>query len=91
MMVVNGERPIVDFVKRSAECQNSLYKKGKTKLDGYVKKSAHQRGMAADIYLVNKKGNALTWDRELFKYYHEFWELIGGKPMIEWDIGHFEM
>jgi peptidoglycan L-alanyl-D-glutamate endopeptidase CwlK len=61
---------------RSAEYQNRLYQKGRTKpgsivthMDGYKKKSNHQSGMAFDVaFIKNKK---LTWDvaEELWQYY----------------------
>jgi len=27
---------------------------------------------------------------ELYKMLHEYWEMLGGRLMIEWDLGHFE-
>jgi len=43
----------VDFMVvsglRTAEEQNKLYKQGKSYLDGYNRKSAHQLGLAVDI------------------------------------------
>jgi peptidoglycan L-alanyl-D-glutamate endopeptidase CwlK len=36
--------------KRTADEQNDLYRKGKSKCDGYNKKSYHQSGNAFDIY-----------------------------------------
>ena len=49
--------------KRTAEEQNGLYKLGKSKADGYKRKSYHQSGNAFDIYgYVNGKA---TWDKEI--------------------------
>ena len=87
-MILEGEHPIIDYVKRSAEEQKRLFDKGLSECDGFNKISAHQVGKAADIYFVEdgklinpKKG----WD-----YWHEYWEKKGGKPQILWDRGHFE-
>lgn len=45
---------------RTAAEQNELFRDGKSKLDGYKKKSRHQSGRAVDIYgYVNGKA---TWD-----------------------------
>ena len=46
---------------RTAELQNELYKKGKSQLDGYKKKSYHQTGKAFDIFAY-VDGKA-SWDR----------------------------
>ncbi len=44
--------------KRTAEEQNSLYKDGKSRADGYDKKSYHQTGNAVDVYAyVNGKAS----------------------------------
>jgi peptidoglycan L-alanyl-D-glutamate endopeptidase CwlK len=48
---------------RTAEEQNGLYKMGKSKADGYIRKSYHQTGNAFDIYgYVNGKA---TWDKKV--------------------------
>lgn len=48
--------------KRTAVEQNSLFKDGKSKADGYKKQSYHQSGKALDVYAyVN--GSA-TWEPE---------------------------
>lgn len=47
---------------RTSEEQNTLFKKGVSKCDGYKKKSYHQSGKAFDIYAyVDKKA---SWDKE---------------------------
>lgn len=46
---------------RTAEKQNELYKKGRSQLDGYKKKSYHQTGKAFDIYAY-VDGKA-SWDK----------------------------
>ena len=48
--------------KRSAEEQNGLFKAGKSKCDGYTKKSNHQYGKALDFYaFVDGKA---SWEYE---------------------------
>ncbi|MBA7613773.1 hypothetical protein ES703_21029 [subsurface metagenome] len=81
--------PIIDYCKRSAQEQNRLYKKGLSKLDGYKKKSQHQFGKAIDIYLVRK--GKISWAKWRYEVLHDYWVKIGGKPMISWDIAHFEV
>lgn len=48
---------------RTAERQNYLYKKHRSKCDGYVKKSYHQSGNAFDIYAI--KDGRPSWNKEL--------------------------
>jgi peptidoglycan L-alanyl-D-glutamate endopeptidase CwlK len=48
---------------RTAERQNYLYKKHRSKCDGYVKKSYHQSGNAFDIYAI--KDGVPSWDKQL--------------------------
>lgn len=45
---------------RTAEVQNELFRNGKSKLDGYKKKSYHQSGRALDFYAY-VDGKA-SWD-----------------------------
>ncbi len=48
--------------KRTAPVQNGLFKKGKSKADGYNKLSKHQLGKALDFYAyVN---NSTSWEHE---------------------------
>lgn len=44
---------------RTAEEQNQLFKRGASTKDGFIKKSNHQFGMAADIYLPKE---VKMWD-----------------------------
>ena len=83
-----GWYPLLDYVLRSTEEQQRLFKEGKSKCDGIKKRSRHQVARAADIYIHD--GDRNIWKRELYEKTHQFWELIGGKPMITWDLGHFE-
>lgn len=82
-------RPIIDYCKRSADEQKRLFKQKKSRLDGKKRKSKHQFGKAIDIYLV--KGGQISWTPWRYIILHEYWEKIGGKPMISWDLGHFEV
>ncbi len=90
------EAPVDDYLLRSAEEQNRLFKKKLSKKDGYIKLSAHQKGTAIDKYLtrVNPNGSVtilFTWPKDKAIKYHKIWEeKYGGKPMISWDMGHFE-
>ncbi len=89
-MILDGETPILDFVKRSTEEQQRLFALGKSKKDGVRTISKHQIGLAADIYLIIEE-KLLEWPKDKALKYHTFWETLGGKPMISWDLGHFEM
>jgi len=89
-MIICGERPILDYVKRSTEEQKRLFKKGLSKCDGRKKRSKHQSGKAADIYLTKKNGT-LDLTIEKYQHFHYIWEkYLDGKPMLKWDIAHFE-
>ncbi|RLG87046.1 MAG: hypothetical protein DRO18_03665 [Thermoprotei archaeon] len=105
-MIQAGERFFFDYLKRSDEEQFRLFKKGRkqlpdgtwviedkskvvTYIDGIHKKGKHQRGLAVDIYFVNEDGT-LCWDRAKYEYWHKRWEELGGRPMISWDLVHFE-
>ena len=44
---------------RTAEEQNRLFKDGKSKCDGYIRKSKHQDGKALDFYAY--AGGKATW------------------------------
>ena len=91
-MVEDGEQPILDYALRSSIEQNYLYEKGLSRADGYKKKSAHQMGKAADLYLVDKSVNVLwDWPMDKAEKWHKIWqEKYGGKQIILWDLGHFE-
>jgi len=96
-----GEYPIADFLKRSPEEQNRLFKLGKSNADGINNHSQHEYGKAIDIYFVDiddEDKNGITQELKNpklgFEYWHKYWEMKGGKPMTEWysknDRGHFE-
>ncbi len=87
-MILQDESPIADFLKRSLEEQNRLFREGLSKCDGISKVSQHQVGKALDIYFLNDGdiGNPIKG----YEFWHKRWEEMGGQPMIEWDKGHFE-
>ena len=87
-MIEQGEYPIIDFVKRSAEEQKRLYEAGLSKCDGVINVSAHQLGKAMDIYFV--ENGILVAPKAGFQYWHNRWCDLGGDPMISWDQGHWE-
>jgi hypothetical protein len=89
-MFLDEEQPILDYLKRSPEEQNRLFKEGKSKCDGYEKVSRHQSGKAADIYFLNEDCSGLADPIRGWEYWHNYWEKLGGRPMIIWDKGHFE-
>ena len=84
-----GEIVILDYVKRSDEEQNRLFKAKLSKCDGYIKISAHQRGTAVDLYFL--KGNQIDMNKEKYEKWHSIWEIkYSGKPILDWDLPHFE-
>ena len=89
LMVLRGEEPLLDYVKRSDEYQNILFEKGLSKCDGVNKISRHQRGCAADIYFADTDGNLVAPKRG-WGYWHDIWCSLGGKKILSWDKGHFE-
>ena len=87
-MTLLGEHYIIDFVKRSDEEQNRLFKEGKSKCDGIKNRSKHQSGCAMDIYFI--EDGKIAPPKMGFDHWHKRWEGWGGKPQISWDRGHFE-
>jgi len=87
-MMLDGEHPIIDYVKRSSEEQMRLFIENKSKCDGVKILSAHQSGKAMDIYFV--ENSELVEPKKGWEYWHKYWEEKGGQPIIEWDKGHFE-
>ena len=90
MMIVLGENPIIDFVKRTEAEQRRLFDAGLSKCDGINIVSNHQFGKAMDIYFIDPATSALADPIKGFAYWHEKWVEMGGNPMIEWDQGHFD-
>ncbi len=89
-MFLDNEQPIEDYLKRSNEEQKRLFEKGLSKCDGVKVRSRHQDGCAIDIYFLSDDGAKLVDPKKGYEYWHKYWEQKGGKPMIEWDKGHFE-
>jgi len=91
-MIANEDFPILDYLKRSTEEQKRLFELGLSKCDGVKIQSKHQVGIAIDIYLARADGTLKDWnDDGKGKFYHDYWESLGGAPGLSWDIGHFEM
>jgi hypothetical protein len=89
-MGLHDYSPAIDYAKRSPEEQKRLFDKGLSKCDGYDKISAHQNGRAFDLLLFREGVYIPEWPEELVTRYHTAWGLMGGKPLISWDQGHFE-
>jgi LAS superfamily LD-carboxypeptidase LdcB len=98
-MIAEGDRPVIDWVLRTAEVQKILFDKDLSNCDGYKKKSAHQSGTAMDIYLADDKGNIIfdvtAKGNEKYKkrmlYWHSVWDKnFEGDKRIVWDYPHFE-
>jgi hypothetical protein len=87
-MILLGEHPVVDYVKRSNEEQMRLFMLNLSKCDGINNISQHQRGKAMDIYFIEE--GKVAPPNMGFDHWHRVWEGWGGKPEIEWDKGHFE-
>lgn len=92
-----GMAPRLDWYLRSLEDQRALFLKGLSKCDGVEKVSAHQVGLAADIYAIGPGPNGRPMIVDVLKTIPGPWETIrnhwlklGGKTMIEWDPCHFE-
>jgi len=92
-MVQAGHNPILDYAMRSSSEQRKLYDEGLSKCDGTKILSAHQKGTAADIYLVQTEPEIkiiFEWNKDKAIFWHNTWTRKGGKAAIPWDLGHFE-
>ena len=96
-MIADGNYPVIDYALRSREEQKRLYDLGASKCDGEVKISAHQKGMAMDIYFVVTREDGtvhIDYDyketSDLAVKYHARLVQMGGEPMIDWDKCHYE-
>lgn len=90
-MFLDNEHPLIDFVKRSDQEQMRLFLEKRSKCDGVEIKSKHQFGRAADIYFLDDDEAKMVDPKKGWEYWHEYWEKLGGKPIIEWDKVHFEV
>jgi hypothetical protein len=89
-MFLEKEQPIEDYLKRSNEEQKRLFDLGLSKCDGFINVSGHQKGKAIDVYFLSEDLTTLIDPKMGWEFWHKYWEGKGGKPMIEWDKGHFE-
>ena len=80
---------ILDWVKRDRETQKRMFDQGLSKADGTNKISAHQIGKAVDLYII--EGGKISEDKHKYQMLHDYWMILGGKPMINWDLAHFEV
>jgi hypothetical protein len=79
---------VLDWVLRDAETQRRMFDKGLSKCDGTTKRSKHQSGCAADLYIISH--GKISDNIQDYEWLHEQWVIMGGAPMIKWDMGHFE-
>ena len=89
-----GCRLILTSVHRTAEEQKRLFDEGKSKLDGYVKKSRHQLWRAVDVCIIDDQ-NRPRWEHDDYARLGEYWKSIGGTWGGDWvslnDVYHFEL
>ena len=94
-MIEDGVDYVLDYVLRSREEQKRLYDLGLSKCDGTKILSAHQKGLAIDIYFVINGVIDFEFKtreaKDFSKRYHDIWVTLGGKPVIEWDRPHLEI
>ena len=90
----NEEQYRLYCIGRTFDSEGNLISKDEDKVvtncDGKNEISGHQKGKAIDIYFLSDDLTTLVDPKKGYKYWHEYWEKKGGKPMIEWDAGHFE-
>ena len=68
---------IISWFYRTREEQKKLFDEGKSKCDGTIKVSAHQKWLAIDIAIV--KNGVLVWDREDgYDKLGNIWKMMGG-------------
>lgn len=90
----SGWYPLLDYALRSTEEQQRLFEEGKSRCDGVNEISAHQYPDAGGRYAVDiymHDGDFDIAKKRLYEQAHQFWEAMGGKPMLSWDIAHFEV
>jgi hypothetical protein len=93
-MIADGREPFMDYCLRSAQEQKVLFDAGLSKCDGYKILSAHQKGLALDIYFVVRDivdfGYETPEAKEYAAQYHDLWVAMGGRELISWDLCHYE-
>jgi len=87
-----GYQPFIDYCKRSDEEQKRIFLMpgNKTKCDGIIRISQHQRGKAADIMFMDYKELTDAELHDRHSQFHDIWESWGGAERIDWDMGHYE-
>jgi hypothetical protein len=85
-----GYLSMIDYVKRSTEEQQRLFKLKLSKCDGIKNRSYHQNAQAGDVYF-SKKDTPGVINYNICVEMHEYWVSLGGEPMIDWDKSHFEL
>ena len=70
---------------RTADEQRRLYDEGKSKCDGYIKRSRHQDWLAADIAILNDARTDFLWTDERYAKVGELAEKIGLVWGGSWD------
>jgi hypothetical protein len=89
-MFAEGEKPVINEVKRETIQQVYYYLTKLSKCDGINNRSKHQDGRAVDIFFVDDKGN-YDWSEERYEKWHKIWqEKYGGDPAISRDLVHFQ-
>ena len=90
--------PQIDWTLRSVYDQYQMFKAGKSRCDGTIKRSKHQDGLAGDIFIIgkDKKGKLAILEPmnvspvEWVKI-RQHWINLGGEAMLPWDPCHFEV
>lgn len=79
---------LIDWAMRSTQDQMRLFNEGKSKCDGISKRSKHQMGLAADIYII--VGGKIDDTKDDYDMLHDKWDELGGGERISWDACHYE-
>lgn len=89
-----GWSAYLSYAQRTDAGQKWLYEEKLSRCDGVKQVSAHQYGdregsFAVDIYISGPDND--IHEREKYIKAHRFWEILGGDPVISWDLGHFQV
>jgi peptidoglycan LD-endopeptidase CwlK len=80
---------------RTAEEQHKLFLEGKSKCDGYQRRSKHQDWLAVDLGIVNAEGTDFLWTDPRYAKLGELGESLGLTWGGRWDslgdVYHFEL
>ena len=79
--MVNGINFICTSYSRTPAEQNALFKRGRSKCDGYENISYHQRDRARDIAIIDGNGLIVNdyGDHPDYAVLGEVWEALGGR------------